>query len=144
MGLLDGLLGGLMGGAGGGQQGGNPLMQIAMDMLLKKGQMGGGGGSGAGGLGDLMGMFQQAGLGKQLDSWISTGANQEINGDQLTSALGSDRIRDIASQLGMGQGDVAGGLAKILPELINQVTPTGQVPQDHNVIGDLLGSLMKR
>lgn len=144
MGLLDGLLGGLMGGAGGGQQGGNPLMQIAMDMLLKKGQMGGGGGSGAGGLGDLMGMFQQAGLGKQLDSWISTGANQEINGDQLTSALGSDRIRDIASQLGMGQGDVAGGLAKILPELINHVTPTGQVPQDHNVIGDLLGSLMKR
>ena len=139
MGLLDGLLGSLMG--GGQQQGGNPLVQIAMDMLLKKGQAGG---SGAGGLGDLMGMFQQAGLGKQLDSWISTGANQPIDSDQLTHALGSDRIRDIASQLGLGQGDVAGGLAKILPELINQVTPTGQVPQDQNVIGDLLGSLMKR
>ena len=144
MGLLDGLLGSLMGSGGGGQQqGGNPLVQIAMDMLLKKGQ-GGGSGMGAGGLGDLMGMFQQAGLGKQLDSWISTGANQPINGDQLTSALGADKIGDIARQLGMGQGDVAGGLAKILPELINHVTPTGQVPQDHNVIGDLLGSLMKR
>ncbi|MBL8520127.1 MAG: DUF937 domain-containing protein [Betaproteobacteria bacterium] len=140
MGLLDGLLGSLMGGAGGGQQGGNPLIQIAMDMLMKHGQ----GGGGAGGLGDLMGKFQQAGLGQQLDSWISTGANQNIDGDQLTSALGSDRIRDIASQLGLGQGEVAGGLAKILPELINQVTPTGQVPQDQNVIGDLLGSLMKR
>ncbi|MBL8513519.1 MAG: DUF937 domain-containing protein [Betaproteobacteria bacterium] len=141
MGLLDGLLGSLMG--GGQQQGGNPLVQIAMDMLLKKGQAGGSG-VGAGGLGDLMGMFQQAGLGKQLDSWISTGANQSIDGDQLTSALGADKIGDIARQLGMGQGDVAGGLAKILPELINHVTPTGQVPQDHNVIGDLLGSLMKR
>lgn len=142
MGLLDGLLGNLMG--GGQQQGNNPLMQIALDMLMKKGQGAGGGGAGAGGLGDLMNMFQQAGLGKQLDSWVGTGANQEINGDQLTNALGADRIRDIANQLGMGHGEVAGGLAKILPELINHVTPAGQVPQDHNVIGDLLGSLMKR
>lgn len=138
MGLLDSVLGSLM---GGGQQGGsNPLLQIAMQMLTKQG----GGSGGAGGLGDLMGMFQKAGMGDQLNSWISTGDNMPINGDQLTQALGSDKIRDIAGQLGMGHGDVAGGLAKMLPELINQITPNGQVPQDHNVIGDLLGSLMKR
>jgi uncharacterized protein YidB (DUF937 family) len=138
MGLLDGLLGSVLG--GGQQQGANPLVQIAMDMLLKKGQGAGGGG----GLGDLMGMFQKAGLGDQLNSWISTGANQSIDASQLTNALGADKIGQIASQLGMQNGDVAGGLAKILPELINHVTPTGQVPQDQNVIGDLLGSLLKR
>ncbi|HEX4859364.1 MAG TPA: YidB family protein, partial [Usitatibacteraceae bacterium] len=138
MGLLDGLLGSLMG--GGQQQGGsNPLVQIAMDMLLKGQQ---GSGAQGGGLGDLINTFRNAGMGQQVDSWISTGENMPIDGDQLSHALGSDRIRDIASQLGLGQGDVAGGLAKVLPELINQVTPTGQVPQDSNVIGDLLGSLM--
>lgn len=139
MGLLDGLLGSLMGGQ---QQGNNPLMQIAMEMLMKQG--GGGAGAGGGGLGDLMGQLRNAGLGGQLDSWIGTGANQAINGDQLSSALGSDKIRDIANQLGMSHGDVSGGLAKILPELINHVTPNGQVPDNHNAIGDLLGSLMKR
>jgi uncharacterized protein YidB (DUF937 family) len=135
MGLLDGLLGGLLGGS---QQSGNPLLQIAIDMLLKNGQGGGGG------LGELMGMFRQAGLGRQLDSWISTGANQEIDGAQLSSALGAERVREIAARLGMSSGDVAGGLAKILPELIDQVTPTGQVPQDQNAIGDLLRTLLKR
>lgn len=136
MGLLDGLMGSLMGGQ---QQGGdNPLLQIAMQMLANKG------GGGEGGLGNLMNSLQNAGLGDQLKSWISTGENMPISGDQLSQALGSDKIRDIAGQLGMSHGEVSGGLADMLPQLIDKISPNGQLPDNHNLIENALSAFLKR
>ncbi len=138
MGLLDGLLGGLMGGP---QQGGsNPLLQIAMQMLANQG----GDSATGGGLGGLLNSFQNAGMGEQLKSWIGTGANMPISADQLTSALGSDKIRDIASQLGMSHGDVSGGLANMLPQIIDKLSPNGQLPDNHNMLQDALSAFLKR
>ena len=156
MGLLDGVLGNLAGSLLGGnsgnaqQQGGNPLMQIAMQMLMHQG----GGASSAqgidpnaasmGGLGGILEAFQKGGLGHIADSWVGTGDNLPVSGDQLTQMLGSDKISAIANQLGMGHGDVAGQLAQMLPQLINHITPNGQVPQDHSMIADALGMFLKR
>ena len=137
MGLLDGLLGSLMGGP---QQGGsNPLLQMALQMLA-----GNGSGAAGGGLGGLISAFQNAGMGEQLKSWIGTGENQPISADQLTSALGSDRIRDIASQLGMSHGEVSGGLADMLPQMIDRLSPQGQLPENHNMLQDALSAFLKR
>jgi uncharacterized protein YidB (DUF937 family) len=163
MGLLDSIIGSAM---GGGQQGSNPLMQLAMQMLMKQGggQQGGGGlggmlgsmlGGGGnqapaqaapdmGGLGGILEAFQKGGLGHIADSWVGTGDNLPVNADQVTQALGQDKIAQMANQLGMSHGDVSGGLAKILPDLINHVTPNGQVPQDHSMIQDALGMLFKK
>lgn len=138
MGLLDGLMGSLMGGQ---QQGGdNPLLQIAMQMLSNRGE----GGAGVGGLGGLMDTLQNAGLGEQLKSWIGTGENLPISADQLSQALGSDKIRDIAGQLGMSHGEVSGGLADMLPQLIDKITPNGQLPDNHNLIENALSAFLKR
>lgn len=134
MGLLDGLLGGLMGGQ---QQGDNPLVQIALQMLAGKGQN-------SGGLGGLIDAFKSAGLGQQMDSWISTGQNLPINADQLSQALGSDKIKDIAAQLGLSHGEVSGGLADMLPQLIDKITPNGQVPADTSSLESMLGAFLKR
>ncbi len=169
MGLLDSVLGSLMG--GGAQQGSSPLVKIAMDMLLKQGggaaQGGGGlggmlgsvlggGASGAqsnaapsaapdmGGLGGILDAFQKGGLGHLADSWVSTGENLPVSGDQVSDVLGQDKIAQMADQLGMSRADVSGGLAQILPQLINQVTPNGQVPQNQSMIQDALGALFKR
>lgn len=145
MGLLDGLLGGLMGGGNSG--GSNPLLQIAMQMLANKGG-GGAGGGGAldsmGGVAGIVNAFQKGGLGHLADSWVGTGDNLPVSPDQLTEVLGSDKIGAIASQLGMSQGDAAGGLAKILPELINHVTPNGQLPASHNMVEDALSMFLKK
>ena len=136
MGLLDGLMGSLMGGQ---QQGGdNPLLQMALQMLTNKGEGGGNG------LGGLMDAFQNAGLGDQLKSWIGTGQNMPISADQLSEALGSDKIRDIAGQLGMSQGEVSGGLADMLPQLIDRITPNGQLPDNHNLLESALSAFLKR
>ena len=139
MGLLDGLLGGLMGGQQ--QAGASPLLQIAMQMLTNKGN---GGGFDMGGLAGIVDAFQKGGLGHLADSWVGTGQNLPVNADQLSEILGSDKIRQIANQLGLSQGDVSGGLAQILPQLIDKVTPNGQIPGNHSVIEDALGMLLKR
>ena len=145
MGLLDGLLGSLMGGAGSGQGQGatNPLLQIAMQMIAAR-SGGSGGGIDVGGLSGIVDAFQKGGLGHITDSWVGTGENLPVNSDQISAVLGSDKISAIASQLGMSHGDVAGGLAKMLPDLINHVTPNGQIPGNHGTIEDALAMLMKR
>jgi uncharacterized protein YidB (DUF937 family) len=152
MGLLDSVLGAAM---GGGQQGGG--LGNILGAVLGGGQQGGGGlnsqlinaaigmlgNDGAhGGLGGLAAKFQQAGLGDAMNSWVGSGDNHAVNGDQITSALGSDTIGNIASQLGMSHGDAAGQLSQILPGLINHLTPNGQAPEGGlGSSGDLMGML---
>ena len=138
MGLLDGLigdvlgsmlsgnqrqdpLGSVLGGLGGGSQGqgGNLLLQVVLSLLQQNG-----------GLEGVLGRFRQGGLGQQADSWVGTGQNMNISPDQLQQIFGSSTIRDLASQLGMPEEETGSTMAQVLPEVINQLTPQGQVPEN--------------
>jgi uncharacterized protein YidB (DUF937 family) len=134
MGMLDGLLGSLMGGmTGGGQQQQNPLLAIALQMLQQNG-----------GLEGILGKFQQAGLGQQADSWVSTGQNLPIDPGALGEIFGHEELGRIAQQTGMSQQDVSGGLADLLPGLIDQMTPKGQVPaESSDLVNRALAMLQK-
>jgi len=153
MGLLDSVLGsvlnnnGQQGQAGAGLGGligmlaSNPqLIQVATDMLANNG--------GQGGLGGLVSKFEQAGLGDAIQSWIGSGANQPVSGDQVTSALGAGAVSDIAAKLGLDPGDAASQLSHILPGLINHLTPEGQAPEQGLGNGEdlmgMLGGLLKQ
>jgi uncharacterized protein YidB (DUF937 family) len=144
MGLLDSVLGAALGGgnAGGGAQG--ALLNAVIGML---GQ-GGGAGGGLGGLGGLVSAFTKGGMGDAVNSWVGHGENMPVSADQVTSALGSDTIGNLAKQLGLGHGDVAGQLSQLLPGLVDKLTPGGQIPHgDVGGMGDLagmLGGLLKR
>lgn len=132
---LGGLLGGLLGGQ---QQGGamGALLPIITGMLAN--------GSQQGGLGGLMEKFNQAGLGDVASSWVGKGENMPINADQLSQVLGSGAIGDIASKLGVGQGEAGGMLAQVLPGIIDQLTPHGQAPAGGlGGADDLMGMLGK-
>jgi uncharacterized protein YidB (DUF937 family) len=134
MGMLDGLLGSLMGGMQGGGTQQNPLVQMALQLVQQNG-----------GLQGILGKFQQAGYGAQADSWVSTGQNQPISADALSQVLGQGQLGQIAQQLGMSHGDAAGGLASMLPQLIDRMTPHGQVPDDHNdMVAQALALLTKK
>lgn len=137
-GLAD-VLGGLLGqGPGGAQAGGlgnlGALLPVVVGMLANNGQ--------GGGLGGLTEKFNQAGLGDVLGSWIGTGQNAPISGEQLGEVLGDDTLGDLAARLGMEPGDAAGQLAQVLPGLIDRLTPQGTAPQGgFDNPGDLLGML---
>jgi uncharacterized protein YidB (DUF937 family) len=119
MGLLDQLAGQVLSNLAGAQGGQNNLMQLVLGMIQNQ----------PGGLGGLLSKFQQAGLAEQAASWVSTGQNMPVSGDQLQSALGSDAIGDIAGKLGMSSGDASGALANLLPGIVDQLTPQGQVTE---------------
>lgn len=144
MGLLDtvlGAAGAILGGQQQPQQGslGNlgslgALLPIVAGMLGNDSQHGG--------LGGLLDKFNQAGLGDAAKSWVGTGENTPISGDQLGQVLGNDTIADIASKLGLSHGDTAGSLAQMLPGIIDKLTPHGQAPAGGlGNSGDLIGML---
>ncbi len=138
---LAGVLAGLTGGSGGGTGGGlaglgglAALLPVVAGMLGNDNQQGG--------LGGLLEKFNQAGLGDVAKSWVGTGENAPISGDQLSNVLGGDMMSELAAKLGMSQGDAAGGLAQMLPGLIDKLTPQGQTPVGGvGNSGDLMGML---
>lgn len=153
-GMLGGVLGGMM---GGGQQAGGGLGGMLGSMLGagqhgQPGQPGGLGGNGAllaallpmafqmiqsqGGLSGLAAKFQNAGMGEQVKSWVGTGANQVISGANVVQAVGGDAIAQMAKQLDLPQDKVSGGLAEVLPEIVNRMTPHGSVPDNHHQMLD--------
>lgn len=132
MGLLDSVVGALGAGGGGGQP---DLMKIVLGLVEQ-----------SGGLPGLLQKLQQGGLADQAASWVSTGQNLPVSADQIGGALGGDLLGSLAKQAGMGQGDLAGSLAQMLPQLIDRMTPDGQVPAAGAMpdLGGLLGSLLRR
>jgi uncharacterized protein YidB (DUF937 family) len=81
-----------------------------------------------GGLTGLVQAFESKGLGGVVASWISTGPNQPVTGDQISKVLGPERIQLIATKLGVPPEAVTTQLASALPALINHLTPTGTLP----------------
>jgi len=136
MGLLDSVLGAALGGQQGGQAPGAGGLDPQMLMGLVSQLL-----NNAGGLSGLMAKLQQGGLAEVAASWVSTGANQPVSPDALGSALGPDLMGQIAQAFGGNQQQAAGTLADLLPGLIDQLTPQGQLPADNGLggLGALLG-----
>jgi len=153
MGLLDAILKQAAGG-GGGQAAGlgaiadlvmkNPqILSAALSMLNPKDASVGGGG----GLADVIGAFSKGGLGDVMSSWVGGGPNKPVDPGALANVLGPDVLSQFAKKAGIERADASSVLASVLPELINQMTPQGQVPQGNaldGVLGSLLGQIRGR
>lgn len=138
MALLPVVLSMLANRGGGGRQGGGGLADILGQVLGGGGGMrdttagmsgrGAGLGGGMGGLGALLEQMQQAGLGEQARSWVGTGQNMPISPDALSQIFGEGGIGAIARQAGLTPQETSEGLSELLPDVVNHVTPTGEVP----------------
>jgi uncharacterized protein YidB (DUF937 family) len=82
-----------------------------------------------GGLAGLVEIFKSKGLGDAVSSWISSGENQSVSGEAIANTLGSDKIREIADKLGISGPEASNGLATLLPQLIDKLTPDGKLPE---------------
>jgi len=80
------------------------------------------------GLGGLVKQFQQKGLGSVVDSWINRGQNQDISSGQISDALGSDIVDQLARRTGLSRQEVINQLAKALPGAVDRMTPDGRLP----------------
>ena len=126
MGLLDSIAGAVMGKLGGTEGG---MAQIALDMFNQHG-----------GLNGVLEKLKTNGLGDQVASWVGTGENQAVSPDQISSALGSSQIAELAAKFGISPDVLSGQLAQHLPDVINKLTPHGEVPADSsNMLTSVLG-----
>ncbi|MBL0372762.1 DUF937 domain-containing protein [Rhizobium sp. KVB221] len=82
----------------------------------------------AGGLGGLLEKLGSAGHGKTADSWVRPGQNDPIAPGQLGDALGSQTISDLARRAGVSETELLEQLSRVLPGVVDKLTPQGQVP----------------
>ena len=130
MGLLDNLenqaLGSVLGG------GSDSLASGLLQMIQNQ----------PGGLQGLVQSFHDKGMGGLVSSWISSGPNPPISGEQVHQVLGSDQVKALAAKAGISP-DVAGtAIAQILPSLVDKLTPNGSVP-DHSNVLEMASNMLK-
>lgn len=129
MGLLDSLVGAVSG-----QVGNELLSKVASSLNSPTGQsllttvVGMISNPETGGLKGLLEKANAAGLGEHVASWVGTGENLPVSAEQIHAVLGSETVQGIASQLGLAPAETASGLASVLPEVVNQLTPNGELP----------------
>jgi uncharacterized protein YidB (DUF937 family) len=130
MGFFDGIAKGVLDKiSGGGAQ--NPMLETVMGLISNPE---------TGGLQGMLETFKSKGLGEIISSWIGTGENQAISKDQISEALGKDQIQKMAEKVGISQEEASGGLASLLPEIIDKFTPNGKLPEGG--LSDLVTKMM--
>ena len=99
----------------GGAQGAHGTMSTVMGMM---------GGQDHAGFNNLLSSLASGGLGDQVKSWISTGTNQLVSGQQVASWLGNDKLNQVAHSVGLNPNEVADHLAK-RPQMNNTLVSGG-------------------
>lgn len=95
----------------------------------------------SGGFMGFIDRFRNAGLGDTVNSWITTDANTPLSNEQLESALGEDTIATLARQAGVDRPAATSALAGILPQVVDTLTPEGEVPDESGLLGRIGGFL---
>ncbi len=82
----------------------------------------GGGVDGGIDLSSIMSGLSENGLGEIVGSWLGNGENEPISSDSITDLLGSDKVSEFASSLGLSEESATGSLADMLPNIIDKAT----------------------
>ncbi len=83
-----------------------------------------------GGIGAVLERFKQKGYGRQAKSWVSTRNNEVLDAEAVNNVVGRDELSRLSAQLGVREQDVVAGFAEILPEVVDQLSPEGEVPPE--------------
>lgn len=70
----------------------------------------------------LVGGLSQNGLGSIVGSWLGNGDNESISMEQITDLLGSEKVSEFASSLGISEESAKGALVDALPQVVDQAT----------------------
>jgi uncharacterized protein YidB (DUF937 family) len=97
-----------------------------------------------GGLTEALDKFRHKGMDNEVDSWVGTGPNTGISDDQLQQVLGSPVLQELAVRYNISFDWIKGAVAKLLPEVVNQLTPQGRVPDEHKSLIDRLLEMVKK
>jgi len=86
------------------------------------------------GLGGLIEQFQKKGLGDVVDSWVNRGTNKGVAPDQVSVALGGDVVNELSRRTGLSRDQVVAELARMLPNVVDKLTPDGRLPTRQEIM----------
>lgn len=124
---LGSILGSVLGGGNGMSRAGGgkgmlvaALMPIALNWIQRNG-----------GLSGALNKIQQMGFGNEAQSWMSTEQqNQNLDPNQINKLFDEQEINQVCKQTGADETEVRQGLAELLPEVVNQLTPNGGLDKE--------------
>ncbi|MBC5782092.1 DUF937 domain-containing protein [Ramlibacter sp. USB13] len=89
-----------------------------------------------GGMGAVLDRFKQQGFGRQAQSWVDTGDNDGIDERAVEQVVGQGELQQMAQRLGVPEHEVAQAFAEIMPQMVDKLTPDGQVPREADEVLD--------
>ena len=89
-----------------------------------------------GGMNAVLEKFRQKGMVRQTQSWVDTGENQPLDEQSVEQVVGRDELAQMAQRLGVPEEQIAQALAEIMPEMVDKMTPQGQLPEHADEVLD--------
>ncbi|WP_296203606.1 YidB family protein [Psychrobacter sp. UBA3962] len=153
---LDDIIGGMLGGQMGGQTSGAGGLGSILGSVLGRGQASARGGSNKamlvaalmpialnwiqrnGGLSGALNKVKDMGFGNEAQSWMSTQQqNQNLDPNQINKLFDKQEIEHVCQQTGADETEVRQGLAELLPEIVNQLTPSGDLAKEQEANSEI-------
>ncbi|HAR76355.1 MAG TPA: hypothetical protein DCR60_09135 [Psychrobacter sp.] len=163
---LDDIIGGITGGnqRGGMSSGSGGLGDILGNVLGGQTTRGGFGGKGMliaalmpmvlswikrnGGLSGALSKITGMGYENQARSWLSNKElNDNLDPNDINRLFDDSEIQQVAAHTGANETEVRQGLAELLPEVVNQLTPNGNLdnePEANEEIDQIISQLSNR
>ncbi len=119
-------IGDILGSVLGTQRGGGKGMLIAalLPMVLSWVQRNGG-------LSGALAKITSMGYDNQARSWLSTHEqNDNLDPNEISRLFDEHEIQQVATHTGANEAEVRQGLAELLPEVMNQLTPSGNLDNE--------------
>ena len=79
-----------------------------------------------------------------VSSWVGTGQNLPVSGEQIQSVLGSDTVQQLAAKAGISPDTAQSALATVLPMVVDRLTTNGAVPEEGGLLLEGLNFLKNR
>ncbi len=97
-----------------------------------------------GGLGAVLGHLGRSGLQAQASSWVRPGPNLPLTDQAVQQLFGAEVLQQLAQAQGLASAEVTQGIATLLPELVDRLTPEGhQAEHADQTVQDLLHSVQQ-
>ena len=79
------------------------------------------------------------GLSKQVEDWVSTGSgeNASVDQQQLQSLFDEQEVEQVAKDTQVPKQDIYSAIAKVLPTIIDSLTPQGEQTNKQEANNDI-------
>lgn len=86
----------------------------------------------------MLAKFQGNALGNKAQSWVNIDTdNDGLDAQDVMSLFGKDEINRACQQTGASETEVCQGIAELLPQVVNDLTPNGDLATENEANAEI-------